>query len=103
VDRIPDASSMPFHAPTRSRYDPAHPEGLPYVPPDPLIELTKRVVDPYKHMEVKILKGPAKRHFGTIIGTRRSPEGDELVDVLTSTQAINTVITYHVKHVKERL
>lgn len=103
MERIPDASSMPFHAPTRSRYDPTHPEGLPYAPPDPLIELSKRTADPYKHMEVKIQKGPAKRHFGTVLGSRRSPGGDELVDVLTSTQTINTVITYKVDHVKERL
>jgi ribosomal protein L24 len=96
----PVASDIPSG---RSRYDPAHPEGLPYVPPDPSLELSKRTAERYKHMEVRILKGDAKRHFGVIKGTHKSPEGEELIDVLTSTRVTNSVGIYHIKDLQERL
>ncbi|KAF9455556.1 hypothetical protein BDZ94DRAFT_1363706 [Collybia nuda] len=86
----------------RTAYDPAHPMGVPYVAPDPGLELGKRVVDRYRHMEVKIIKGDLKRHFGSIIGTYKSKDGEDLFQVRTSTRATNTVNTYHVNDLRER-
>jgi hypothetical protein len=99
-----DATLMTSDIPSgRTRYDPAHPEGLPYVAPDPSLELNKRTAERYKHMEVRILKGDAKRHFGVVKGTHKSPEGEELIDVLTSTRVTNSLGIYHIKDLQERL
>jgi ribosomal protein L24 len=87
----------------RTKFDPTHPEGLPYTALDPLLELSKKTVDRYKHMEVRILKGDAKRNFGVIKGTHKSLKGEELVEVQTSTKAINTAIAYRVEDLQERL
>lgn len=83
--------------------DPQFPEGLPYAPPDPLLELTRRTIDPYKNMEVRIVKGDAKRHFGVVKGTRKSAKGEDLADVMTSTKAVNTFNTYLFEDLRERL
>lgn len=93
----------PTHEFSRTKFDPKHPEGLPFVPIDPSLKLGKRTVDRYKHMEVQILKGEAKRHFGVIKGTHKSPEGEELFDVQTSTKAVNSVIIFHSQDLQERL
>jgi hypothetical protein len=87
----------------RAKFDPAHPEGLPHVALDPSLKLGKRTVDRYKHMEVRILKGELKRHFGVIRGTHKSLEGEDLVEVQTSTKAINSICTYKPQDLQERL
>ncbi|RDB22714.1 Transcription elongation factor SPT5 [Hypsizygus marmoreus] len=58
--------------------------------------------DRYRHMEVTILKGDAKRHFGVIRGMRVSAKGEPLFDVLTATRTVNTVLTYQPQELKER-
>lgn len=83
--------------------DPAHPKGLPFVPVEQPLEPSQKTVDRYKHMEVQIVEGDAKRHFGIIKGTHKSPEGEELFDVQTSTKTVNSVMTYRIKSLRERL
>jgi hypothetical protein len=56
--------------------------------------------DMYKGMEVSIHEGDAKMHSGVIRGTR-SKEGRVIVDVLTSTRTINTVVALDILSVRE--
>ncbi|RDB14996.1 hypothetical protein Hypma_016132 [Hypsizygus marmoreus] len=58
--------------------------------------------DKFKHMEVMILKGDAKHHFGMIKGTCLLAKGETLFDVLTATRIINMVLTYEPQQLKEQ-
>ena len=57
--------------------------------------------DPYKGMEVYIQQGDAKMHYGVVQGSR-TKEDKVVVDVLTTTRTINTVVALDLDHVKER-
>jgi hypothetical protein len=57
--------------------------------------------DVYRGMEVTILEGDAKSHFGVVKGTRVK-DGRTIIDVQTSTRTINTMIALDVSSVKER-
>ncbi|RDB29240.1 Transcription elongation factor SPT5 [Hypsizygus marmoreus] len=58
--------------------------------------------DRYRNMEVVIVKGDAKCHFGMIKGTHQSSTGDTLVEVMTATRTVNTLNTYEIKDLRER-
>jgi hypothetical protein len=57
--------------------------------------------DLYRNMEVSIHEGDAKMHCGVVQGTRVK-DGRAVVDVLTSTRTINTVIALDALSVTER-
>lgn len=61
-----------------------------------------RTGDPYKGMEVLIVRGDAKMHFGVVQGTRVK-DGQVIVEVTTSTRQINTTISLNMDDVVERL
>jgi hypothetical protein len=67
------------------------------------IKIAMHTDDPYRHMEVQILKGGNKGNKGVVKGSHFSPNGDTVVDVLTSTLAVNTLNTYPIQHLRERL
>jgi hypothetical protein len=57
----------------------------------------------YLHMEVRIVKGGNKANLGVVKGSHLSPEGDTLINVLTTTMANNTFSTYPIQNLRERL
>ena len=58
--------------------------------------------DPYVQMEVQIIKGMDKGHQAVVKGSHFSVQGKTLVDVLTSTHAINTQNTYSIDSLREK-
>jgi hypothetical protein len=58
------------------------------------VRITMHTDYPYRHMEVQILKGGNKGNLGFVKGSHFSPNGDTVMDVSTSTLAINTLNTY---------
>jgi hypothetical protein len=67
------------------------------------VRIAMHTDDPYRHMEAQILKGGNKGNLGFVKGSRFSPNGDTVVDVLTSMLAINTLNTYPIQQLRERL
>jgi hypothetical protein len=57
--------------------------------------------DIYKHMEVVILSGDAKQHYGVIIASH-TVKGKLLLDVQTMTWTTNTLIRLPEQDIKER-
>jgi hypothetical protein len=57
--------------------------------------------DIYKNMEVAILSGDAKQHYGVIIASH-TVKGRLFLDVQTMTRTINTLICLPEQDIKER-
>jgi hypothetical protein len=59
--------------------------------------------DPFRHMEVRILKGQLKGYFGTVIGTRWRADGSIWVDLNVSSQPVGYKLAFSVEDVAGRL
>ena len=81
----PDSLDNPDIGPSRSRVGAAH-----------------HIRDPYRHMEVTILKGVYKTHTGSVKSTEER-EGVEYVIVNTETPPTFYTVTLRVDDVRERL
>lgn len=57
--------------------------------------------DLYRGMEVSVVAGNLKMHYGTVKGTREKSD-KVVVDVLMSTQMVNTLASFNVEDVRER-
>jgi hypothetical protein len=57
--------------------------------------------DIYKNMEVAILSGDAKQHYGVIVASR-TVKGRLVLDVQTTTWTINTLICLPKQDIKEQ-
>jgi hypothetical protein len=58
-------------------------------------------VDRYQHMEVLIIKGLYKQHFGTILASHTLP-GQTTFDVRTDTKVSNVVVRLAEEDLRER-